>query len=364
MYNVAIIGAGSGGRAFASYLASKDHLVNLGYRTFRNIRNVLLTSKIQADGEIKGSFKLNKVSRNYKALIKNVDIILIVVPANAHKAVMNEIIPYLEDNQIILLNPGRTWGAIECYHQIKRIRPDLSIHVGETQTLLFTCRKKEDYGVSIIKIKNKVNCCFYPEYNNYFVSHIINEIFPQLEFVDDIRITSLNNIGAIVHPTTVLFNAGSICRKQPFLFYRTGNKGAISNIAEQVDKERCEILNALGVKALSFLDWVKDVYGIDAHSFDEAFKKIPSYETIGAPSSLRMRYLTEDVPTGLVPLSSLGSELKIPTPTIDSLIKLTDVLLQTNYEITGRTIKNVNLPMELFTTEEIYPSETHEIYEF
>jgi hypothetical protein len=60
-----------------------------------------------------------------------------------------------------------------------------------------------------------------------------------------------------------------------------------------------------------------------------------------------MRYLTEDVPTGLVPLSSLGKYFKIPTPFIDSLIQLSGCLLGQDFYEQGRTIENVGVPVEV-----------------
>lgn len=45
--------------------------------------------------------------------------ILIVVPAFAHKELAEKMVPFLEDGQIIVLNPGRTGGALEFYNVLK-----------------------------------------------------------------------------------------------------------------------------------------------------------------------------------------------------------------------------------------------------
>lgn len=358
-YKVSIIGAGNGGRAFASYLAQRGHEVRLGFRTFRNIRKIFLTHKIISDGEIEGIFALDSVSNDYSRIIKNSDVILIVVPASAHSSIIKHITPFLTDNQVILLNPGRTWGAVEAYNIIRRRRPYLRIFVGETQTLLFTCRKRDDYGVSVLRVKDEVKCCFYPEYNNNYMRPVIGTLFPQLSIVDDIRVTSLNNIGAMVHPATVLLNSGAICRKQCFNFYRNGVNEQLGRVLEQIDAERCAIMEALHVDGLSYLEWAKEVYGVSATSMCEAFRMIDSYKTIGAPKNLRKRYLTEDVPTGLVPLQSIAHYLNIPTPTIDAVVHLVDTILGTNYATNGRTIENVNLPLRLIDTiDEILLPET------
>jgi opine dehydrogenase len=53
--------------------------------------------------------------------------------------------------------------------------------------------------------------------------------------------------------------------------------------------------------------------------------------------------VTEDVPYGMVLLSTLGDLLGIPTPTHDAVIQLASVVNRTNYWKTGRGIKELGL---------------------
>lgn len=185
--------------------------------------------------------------------------------------------------------------------------------------------------------------CFYPESDNEVAGPILERVFPQFNRVNDIRITSLNNIGAIIHPPTVLLNAGSISRSINFNFYTEGILPSIAKVIELIDKEKCKIMEKLNLKPITLLDWVEETYKVQVNDYFTAFHIIPAYKDIKAPQSINVRYLTEDVPTGLVPLSSLGKRLGIETPTIDSIIQLTDIVLGANYRETGRTLENVGL---------------------
>ncbi|MHA1720903.1 MAG: NAD/NADP octopine/nopaline dehydrogenase family protein [Promethearchaeota archaeon] len=338
--NITVIGAGNGGRAFSVYLSRLGHNVTLVYRTLRYVENIKFNKRIISYGKITGSYKLKEITNNYKKAIENADIILYVIPAFAHYSVTKEILPYLKSNQIIILNPGRTWGAIEVYNLIKNMRPKLHIHVGEAQTLLFTCRKIKDFGVSILKIKNSVDFCFYPEKENDILYPIINSIFPQFNLVNDIRETSLNNMGAVIHPAVTVMNTGSITRQSQFLFYSDGISKNIANLIEKLDRERCKILKYIGVKPITLIDWANKAYDCNATNYYQVFHQIESYQNIKAPMDLRIRYLTEDVPTGLVPLSSIAKYLSISSPIINSVIVIANTLLNTDFYKKGRTIEN------------------------
>ena len=60
----------------------------------------------------------------------------------------------------------------------------------------------------------------------------------------------------------------------------------------------------------------------------------------------------EDVPTGLVPMASLGDYLGINTPTIDSIIHLSSIICCVDFKNKGRTVKNLNL--EGYIKERLY----------
>ena len=51
-----------------------------------------------------------------------------------------------------------------------------------------------------------------------------------------------------------------------------------------------------------------------------------AYEDIQAPKTIQARYVTEDVPMSLVPISTLGWMAQVPTPNIDAVIQLTSTI--------------------------------------
>ena len=56
-----------------------------------------------------------------------------------------------------------------------------------------------------------------------------------------------------------------------------------------------------------------------------------------------MRYIEEDVPFSLVPISSLGKMLGVETPTVDALIHFASLINNTDYFRTGRNVDRLGI---------------------
>jgi len=338
-----VIGAGSGGRALAAFISSKGHYVSLYNRSFRRISSIKQKGGIEAKGAVKGFFPLDLVTQDLKMAVKNTEIIMVVTPASAHKDLAENIAPFLSNNQIIILNPGRTFGSVEVKRIIEKRRKYLPIIVGEAQTLLFTARELPENGVNIIKIKDSVNFSTFPSEHIFEASDRLMDIFPQFDPTDNYLEVTLNNIGMLLHPAISLLNAGMIDFGKNFKFYREGATSKVCKVLEWVEFEVNEIFRKLGLQQFRYYKWAKKAYGVEATSTFEALQKIEAYYDINAPNKLMTRYFTEDVPTGLVPITSLGSFLNVPTPTIHSIIQLSSILCNVDFRQIGRTIEKLEL---------------------
>ncbi|MFX1256786.1 MAG: NAD/NADP octopine/nopaline dehydrogenase family protein [Promethearchaeota archaeon] len=338
-----VVGAGSGGRAFAAYIASKGYFVSLYNRSYLRIRDIIEKGGIEASGELNGFFPLDRITQNIKLAVKDANIIMIVTPASAHKYIAEIIAPYLTEGQIIILNPGRTFGSVEFLKIIEKYRGKIPIFVAETQTLLFTSRELSENKVNIIKIKDSVGISCFPDKYNDLVYDKIKDVFPQLELIEDYFEVSLNNIGMILHPPISLFNAGLMDFGKKFKFYKEGTTPRVCLVLEKFEMEINEIFKKLGLKQLRYHKWAEKSYGVKAKTIYEAIQKVKAYQDIYAPTQLINRYFTEDVPTGLVPISSLGKFLRIPTPTINSVIHLASILCGIDFMKEGRTLDELQL---------------------
>ncbi|MCD6193468.1 MAG: NAD/NADP octopine/nopaline dehydrogenase family protein [Candidatus Aminicenantes bacterium] len=339
-----VLGAGHGGLAMAGHLALMGYSVNLFNRGRRKILPVAHRGGIRVEGSIEGFGKVNLASTNIKECIENVDILMVVVPATGHRYIARMSAPYLKENQIVVLNPGRTGGCLEFLQTLKEEGLERFPFLAEAQTFIYASRSIGPAHSKIFSIKNSVPLATLPAYWIPGVVKVLNRVFPQFVPGDNIFKTSLNNIGAIFHPALTVLNAAWIEETHgDFEYYIQGASPSISKVLEKLDKERLEIASALGIRAMSAKNWLYTAYSATGKDLREAILSNPGYLGIKAPDRLHHRYIDEDVPMSLVPLASLADMLKVEVPTIKAIIHLASIMRERDFWQEGRTVEKLGL---------------------
>ena len=196
----------------------------------------------------------------------------------------------------------------------------------------------------IFRLKNSIPVAALPAHRTPEVVKALRIAFPQFVPGDNVMKTSLDNIGAIFHPAVTVLNAARIeSTNGEFDYYTEGITPAISLILEAMDKERVAVAEALGFRAMSAREWLYIAYDAAGRTLYEAMRANRGYDGIKAPKTVYHRYISEDVPMSLVPISSLGQLVGVPTPTMDAIILLASTLHEVDYRSTGRTTESLGL---------------------
>ena len=341
-----VIGAGHGGKAIAADLAAKGFTVTLYNRTSERIKEIAARREIdlEYEGGISRCCSLAVVTSDIPEALEDADVIMVVLPASGHRDIAHECAPHLRDGQIVILNPGRTGGALEFRQILNREGCTADVVVAEAGTFIFASRSTGPAQARVFRRKNAVPLAALPAMRTGHVLETLCEAYPQFIPVPNVLHTSLDNMGAIFHPALALLNAGWIeCTKGDFQFYIDGVTRSTAQVLDVLDRERVTIAAALGVRARSARRWLKDAYSAKGETLYEAIQANPGYQGIKAPRNLRHRYILEDVPFSLVPLASLGKQFGVDTWATDSMIRLACVIHGTNYYERGRTANDMGL---------------------
>jgi opine dehydrogenase len=326
----------------AGHLSLLGFPVHLGYQEGGTIEAVVAQRAVTLHGVLNGMAPLARVSTDMAEVLEGAEVVFVLVPANAHRSVAEKCGPHLRDGQLIILCPGRTLGALEFLSVLKARGIQARVTIAEGHTIPYTCRKRDNGGVNVLALKSKVRVAACPARETPRVMEQISRFLPLFSAAQDTLETGVNNIGCIFHPAPMLLNLGWIeTRRTQFKHYYEGITPTVAKLLEQLDNERLAVGRALGARVVSARDWLRDAYGSSGESLYEALQNTACYKTVDAPSSLQHRYLYEDVPTGLVPLASLGKHLQIATPMSDLFIDLACEVCDVDFRSEGRTVTSL-----------------------
>lgn len=347
-YRFAVLGGGHGGTAMAGHLSLCGidvSLYNRGEDRIRAIKEGGGIELLSANDNIpRGFAELTTVTSDIKEAIRDRDVLMVVLPATGHGFIAEQLAPHLEDGQIIVLNPGRTGGALEVLNILRAKNCRADVVVCEAQTLLYASRSMNPAQTQIFRIKNSVPVAAIPAHRTPEVVKVLRTALPQFIPGDNVMKTSLDNIGSIFHPAVTVLNAGRIeSTNGDFEYYTEGITASVSLILEKMDRERVCVAEALGFRAMTAREWLYIAYDSAGRTLFEAMRNNRGYDGIMAPKTILHRYMTEDIPMSLVPIASLGRFCDVPTPTIDSIILLGSILHEKDYWECGRTVDRMGL---------------------
>ena len=345
--NYTVIGAGHGGKAMAAHLALMDFRVTLYNRTADHISAIRKRGGVDLesnDDGPNGFAKLSRVTSDMGEALKKAEMIMVVVPSSAHADVAKVAAPYLRDGQIVILHPGRTCGAIEFAKVIRDNGCKADVTVAEAETFIYASRSDGPAQARIFRIKEAVPLAALPSTRTQQVLDAVNPAYPQFIDGGNVLQTGLNNMGAIFHPALTLLNAGWIeATHGDYQFYIDGVTPSVARVLEVLDRERVTVASALGIRARTALEWLQLAYDTTGEDLHEAIHNQPGYYGIKAPPTLNHRYIFEDIPMSLVPMTSLGDRYGVSVRGMDSIIRLACIVHRTDYWRRGRTLDKLGI---------------------
>lgn len=336
------------------------------------------------------------VTNDLEKLVGLSDIIIIALPSIYHEEAVKEMCEKgIWKRRIpIVLSPSRSVASPYLWNIIGIRYPIVCF-----STCPYSCKApKED--VAYIKRRKRTWMISLEGDFNLSQIELVKELFPQGALSRIPALTSLNNIGAVFHCATYLLNydeiQNSVITGIPFSFYIDGiaKRPEVGEVLEEIDQVRLQIAQHLGIEVfglrgepredtwrkltnglraleaeyeneidilrsirrqfLEYLNncvvsaqhWLDITYGvvrIEGETLSDAIARTPTYQKNSVP---QLRYLEEDIPTGLVPFETLakmfGIECGVITKTIDKYDSLT-----------GGNVRSVGRNLEIFSKEYI-----------
>lgn len=344
---IAIIGAGNGGCAGAADLTLRGFDVRLYGRSPSTVAPIIEQGVIDITGVLgERAVPIAKVTSDAGEAVRGADLVIMMGPTHAHRAMAETIAPHLAEDQILLAAPGHTVLLIP-----NALRAS-GCKIGafcETATLPYIARKRGPTAVHITQAARFLVFAAFPGGRTDELADAIKPVYPSVHPGINLLQTVFPYTNAIHHPPAILCNAGRVeATGGDYYHYYDGISPAVGRMIDALDLERRAIAASLEVEVLPFVEqFYRAGYTTkaarDSGLAYEVFHQSEPDRWIRAPSSLDHRFLNEDVPYGLVLLSELGRLAGVETPLIDHMIHLACVATGQDFRAIGLTLERVGL---------------------
>lgn len=292
---------------------------------------------------------VHEVSYNPQNAAKNADLIIISVPCFGHQPFASLLAPILQDGQTVIWT-GEGGGAFTTIAELRKVGRSPKVTVADTNSLPYGPARVQSPGVvKSVQKKGGTYIAAIPTNATNQVHELALQIWPIIKPSANVWETLLVNFNAIDHVATFMTNLGQVeNRRDVMKFWGEGLSPGVGRIIEGVDNELAAIRRGLGLLVPKQYKDYSVEQGIAPKTYPTIYETLRNSSIIYAdfqcgPDVLKHRYITEDVPFALVLASSIGDELGVGTPVIDSLVSLASAASETDFWKEGRTLKTWGL---------------------
>jgi opine dehydrogenase len=345
---VAIIGAGIGGIYLAAELGVAGYKLRLHDLDDARLADIRAFGGIDVEGDRPGFAAVEHATGDLRSAVDGTDAVIVVTGGNAQATVARSLAPLLRDGQIILLIQGNTGGSVVVRRVLDEAGCHADVTVAEMDNYPYSCRRLSPTRIRPIVAKRWLQIAAFPGNRIESVHRRLAPLFPQAVAAPNILYTGFTNANAMLHVANCVANAGRIESGDTYRFYAEGVTPAVAHVYQAINRERVAVAAALGAAVPTLEDWFDRVYGVREATLVETCRRLTynsdgPYQATGTPSSLEHKFITEDVPTGLIPMSALGVAARVPTPAIDALVGVVQTMTGRDFAGEARTLARMGL---------------------
>jgi opine dehydrogenase len=246
-----------------------------------------------------------RIADNAETLARDNDVLLIAVPGYGHKAVMDALAPHVQPHHQIIVSSHASMGAV--YLMQALAARGVTVPVTAWGTTICTGRRQSGTEVRVNTVRSRVDLCTVPEDRSAEALAMCRRLFgDRFEPRAGLLAIALSNLNPQNHMGIAL---GNITRMERGETWSQGQNvtPTVGRLLEQLDLERLAIADALGLKVKTIFEHFHLSFHVPVASISEMNQQMHAQGNGGTgPATADSRYVTEDVPYGLVATAALG----------------------------------------------------------
>ena len=301
----AILGAGGVGLGMAAVVSSKGMDVCLWGPSSSGIEALLDGKPLVSKGVVEGALQVS-ATLDIATAVRGANVIIIAVPGNGHRALMDLLAPHVRGDQVIAISSHMSLSALYLDRLLSARRMACPISAWATTATTSTRPGTGTVHVTTVR-QHIVASTLRPEDWAEAMDRltaIFGDVFVQAQ---DLMAVTLTNVNPEVHLAVALCNLTRMEYGEKWGSYH-GISGAVGRLIEALDKERLGLAARFGLAVHTVQEHLHESFGLPIGSVAEmaAEQHVRRKGASPGPAKLEHRYVTEDVPFGIVPIVKFG----------------------------------------------------------
>ncbi|MEA2525463.1 MAG: opine dehydrogenase [Thermomicrobiales bacterium] len=342
---ITVLGGGNTAFSLAANLALAGHEVLLWEHPdfAETIAPIRESRTIHLEGTArKGAARLAGVTLDPAEALAWSETLVCSVPSYAHRPFIEQLAPHLRPGHLLALLPGNL-GTL-AFAEALREAGATGVILAESDTAPYVCRKSGPDRATIWGAVAGLGVGVFPASQTAEAMPTLERLFPGATAYANVLEAGLSAMNPVVHPPGVLLNAGRIERSRgEFWFYEEGVTPAVVRAIEALDAERRAIGGAYGYELTPVAEAFHQAGFGPAGDLWSVINGSAMLTALRAPGSMNTRWLSEDVPYGLVTWAELGAAAGVSTPVIEALITLASAVVGVDCRAVGRSSGDLGL---------------------
>ena len=338
---VGLAGAGSIAFGTAALLHDAGHDPMLWSPSGSGTADLAAGQALTAVGALEATLK-PRIADNPDMLARQNDVLIVALPGYGHKAVLDALAPHIEERHHVIVSSHASLGAI--YLMQLLAERGITVPITAWGTTICTGRRQSGAEVKVNTVRSRVDLCTVPEARSNEALCLCQTLFgDRFQPRDGLLAISLSNLNPQNHMGIAL---GNITRME---HGETWSQGAnvtpkVGRLLEQLDLERLEIAGALGLEVKTIFEHFHLSFHVPIASISEMNHQMHMQGNGGiGPATADSRYVTEDVPYGLVLTAALGRLTGHPAPLHEAGIRIFSAMYGRDFEEENEILKALDL---------------------
>jgi opine dehydrogenase len=311
MSRVAVLGTGGIGCGAAALLSERGHDVVLWSPSGRGTAAFADSVALQSEGKLTGSCQ-PMIAKDCGDAVRGADAVMLAVPGYGHRAVLDAMAVHLRPDQPVIISSHMSFSALYLARQLAA--RGVRVPIAAWGTTVTTGRRLPGPVVRVSNIRDKVDVAALPVGELDAMAVLCRALFGD-RFVprDDLIAVSLSNVNPQNHLGMALCNFTRIEKSEQWANW-SGLTPSVGRLIEALDAERLAVASAFGASVRGVRDHFHLSFGVPHGPVGDAGAILAARDATPGPASLDTRYITEDVPFGLVPSTILARIAGVAMP--------------------------------------------------